>query len=322
MNIGELEMKNNYHLFNTRLEEKEWVDENGLTDPYISYVKETSKLSYRYQEPVRVGQYLHKDGKINDTLGTDIVGICVIPEFMLPDGKARFMSMVNMSSSINTGTKKDEHLQWCPQYDQLNLENQYNRVPLDGELTGSITSQDGWGYLPTDRTDVPDRFTVDNSFDLGTKYYSNSNKIHSPYNVNGELSNPYIATKTSSGTTINTPLCHFDGAENTRVLVESSWETPAANACSNFAPGFKDGEWFLPSIGELGFIMPRFEYINSRIKDAAEVGAFAVALSLNHYYWSSSEYSTNGAWYLGTFDGDVYYDIKNDNYLVRAFLAP
>lgn len=77
-------------------------------------------------------------------------------------------------------------------------------------------------------------------------------------------------------------------------------------------------------MGELGYIMPKWNEIQGAISNIKTVyGSNVVAVSLtdSDYYWSSSEYSSNNARYLSTYNGNV--DDRNKNYdlyYVRAFL--
>ncbi len=42
---------------------------------------------------IKVGDYLHYDGTIDNKVSFDIIGVCVIPSRFLPDGFARFISL-------------------------------------------------------------------------------------------------------------------------------------------------------------------------------------------------------------------------------------
>ena len=95
--------------------------------------------------------------------------------------------------------------------------------------------------------------------------------------------------------------------------------SPAAVCCRRYAPSENTkGKWYLPAMGELGFIMPRFKLINEKL--SALGSSVAVQLSSFSSYWSSSEYDSNYARGLGTSNGSVNYDGKYGIGLVRAFL--
>jgi len=50
---------------------------------------------------IKVGDYLHCDGTIDDKVSFDMTGVCVIPSNFLPDGLARFMSFRTVFSRWN-----------------------------------------------------------------------------------------------------------------------------------------------------------------------------------------------------------------------------
>ena len=99
---------------------------------------------------------------------------------------------------------------------------------------------------------------------------------------------------------------------------------PAAACCHLYkTEGTEQGDWYLPAMGELGYIMPKWNEIQGAISNINTVyGSNVVAVSLNdnNYYWSSSEYSSNNARNLTTNGGYVGYYNKNGNLYVRAFL--
>ena len=77
----------------------------------------------------------------------------------------------------------------------------------------------------------------------------------------------------------------------------------------------KQGEAFLPSLTELEKLFANKAAIN------ASLNALGVAL-LEGWYWSSTEYSSNGAWSLWMDDGTRDYNGKNTNIrYVRPVLA-
>ena len=186
----------------------------------------------------------------------------------------------------------------------------------------------------------------------GTPTWSSSNYAPSPYAgsdmKSGNFNTAYSDTTKSS----YNALSDFKGIVNTKILTDlakaqSNWKTdtsitneygegyyPAACCCARFhttgTKSFKDctteelkkgtGFWYLPSCGELGYIIPRLYDINdtiSKLKTAYSVG---VQLSTNYFYWSSSEYSSYLARCVYTYNGYVYNYGKDYSNYVRAFL--
>ena len=110
------------------------------------------------------------------------------------------------------------------------------------------------------------------------------------------------------------------GKEATRKILEISrkkrQEAEAAQWCCDYAEdGVKQGEAFLPSLTELEKLFANKAAIN------ASLNALGVAL-LEGWYWSSTEYSSTGAWTLGMSDGTRNAYGKSYNYhYVRPVLA-
>ena len=92
---------------------------------------------------------------------------------------------------------------------------------------------------------------------------------------------------------------------------------PASNFCKSFAPGFKDGEWYLPSVGELLLINKSYSTI---LQSVTKV--FSAITSLPYWYWSSNQYSAGDSWRVGLSSGDVVHTTVNTSgtYVV-PFLA-
>lgn len=71
-----------------------------------------------------------------------------------------------------------------------------------------------------------------------------------------------------------------------------------------------DDEW-IPSLGELAIICKNKEKINEAL---AFVGGDKLTST---WYWSSTEYSATGAWYVGFHNGNVFGGSKSKSYVVR-----
>ena len=82
------------------------------------------------------------------------------------------------------------------------------------------------------------------------------------------------------------------------------------------------GVWYMPACGELGFIVPHFKRNNKTMTNVNTVFDSSTAVLLGDYYfWSSSEYSSNLARLVYTYDGYVGSLNKNYGKYVRAFCA-
>ena len=78
--------------------------------------------------------------------------------------------------------------------------------------------------------------------------------------------------------------------------------------------GTKAGDWYLPAMEELYAI-----YGNMGVLNVA-LGKIAATRLGTSYYWSSSEYSSSGAWALYFYSGSVDY-FRESNFYVRPVLA-
>ena len=132
----------------------------------------------------------------------------------------------------------------------------------------------------------------------------------SPYLTNDTF-NPVYGAITEGGNALS----DFNGLSNTQLLVNEGEQYHAAHACWNYKdPANSNLQWYLPAMGELGFLMPRFQLINQSIQ---AVGGTPVE---NNTFWSSSELLRGGfcAWYLGTSNGYVYDYAKGVTMCVRS----
>ena len=90
-----------------------------------------------------------------------------------------------------------------------------------------------------------------------------------------------------------------------------------ANFCKSFVPGFKDGEWYLPAVGELLLINKSYSTI---LKSITKI--YPSITSLTHWYWSSNQYSAFTSWNVFLHSGDVgRNDVDYSGNFVVPFLA-
>lgn len=302
--------------------------------PNVSLVSESSKVYYNPKASIVVGTYLYDDGTTGTTPNSNVVGVCVIPNGLLPDRKARFMSVKGVNSNNTTGGN-DEGIMWSSNYTKTVLPTQYNsavcvRPNGDTQAVTDIIDHDSNGrvvYMPSDKTTgtYEEGTGLTNPFDsvneINLKYAYADDGDHyppSPYYSNGTLNSNYIATKKSNGDSITNALSDIDGYTNTQILIKDA-DVVAAKRCGVFAPNnYGQGKWYLPAIGELAFIMPRWNEIQ------AALGSVDGGVQLNsaYNYSSSTEYDRVNAWRLYTGNGSV--DSSGKDYggnYVRAFLV-
>ena len=140
---------------------------------------------------------------------------------------------------------------------------------------------------------------------------------------------------------VSNALSNSDGKSNSEILwglatAQSDWKTsstiidssanhyfPAACCCWRYrTEGTQYGDWYLPALNELSYIMSSFDLINNATTHMRSLYNISVGVLLNtsNYYWSSSEYSNFHAKNLYTKDGSTYNDRKYSQNYVRAFL--
>lgn len=298
------------HVFENTEDYDAYVTGGHYIEPSFCFIKNDTLVKY-HPYFISVGDIAYWDGsqvctvpqtEWNSSLGTP-VGVVVIPEGMLPDGKARMFGL-KYATSAGTSSNSSVSLTWGPSNTNTSLTD-YNRVPITDNAGSTSTGSNSYGYVPSDK------FTGTQSYvDPLAKYSQSSNLIPSPYLGDNRIFNPEYS-KAISG--YNNVLSDFDGLGNTQTLVGLGTGYTAANACWNYKDGVSDTQWYLPAAGELGFLVARLQTINAAI---TTVGGVAVD---SYYFWSSSEFSSTNAYYVHTRTGSVSNDTKGVHYYARAF---
>ena len=280
----------------------------------------------RISNNIKLGDFLHQDGIIDDIPSDNIIGVCVIPSNFLPDGRARFISMASMDArNKEKGCHEKERsmMTWFAEVNNhdCNFLVQRDEVPLDNNSDGVIDRFYAWGRVPLFEG-FNTFLTIANPQDPWTKYYQETPyRIPSPYALDGSF-NPLFHSKGSANA-----LNDYRGDLNTREVVYSKKPKerccPAFYCCERFSPGYMNNKWYLPAIGELAFIPPRLKIIRDKILEAINAGSPGVVLSTGFYsgYWSSTERSSGYAWQVKLGYGSVVPQTKNTANFVRAFIS-
>ena len=347
----------------------EYKKSEGFLKPNVSHCVNENHVHYNPIPSPKdiVGSIAYYDGSTvkfalkddyTSTMGTPI-GVVVIPQSHMEDGKCRVMSLANMSyKTPETGTlvgtsnadanTAGANLMWgVYNNDIAELTNYDKVVTVDGATTADH------GYLPSDwwvgksEVVIPDDKTytanpVSNNVDVETAWHgiddwdtlTDSNMCPSPYLSDGSKNPLYF--------TAGQALCDMDGKSNTNILVNLSaiktqargpFENvqanyPAAMACHMYhTQGTNQGDWYLPAMGELGYLYARAKKINETL---TSLGSSAVGYGvptdwnkLGSWLWSSSEYSGNYSrrlYYVGYVRGSSKANYYVDG-RVRAFAA-
>jgi hypothetical protein len=265
--------------FKTKADYDAYKQNSNWMRPNLSAIEE-SKLA-KFNKVISLGDVAYWNGgsvytvakdKWSSLLGTPI-GVVVIPSGMLPDGKAR---MIGLKPVDNNGNASSSHVQmaWGPNGTNTSLTD-YNHLPITDNIGLTSTGSDYTGRLPSDK------FTGSQSFvDSKSKYNGTSKLIPSPYLGDDKTLNPEYSKEIDKGNMFG----DFNGLQNTEVLVGLGSDYVAASAAWKYSDGVSDTQWYLPAMGELGFILPRFNVINDAI---TAVGG----IMPNFGIWSSSEAS-------------------------------
>jgi hypothetical protein len=216
----------------------------------------------------------------------NVIGVIVIPSNILPDSYPRMIGINAINSEgypfFSSPTPNDS--------------SSFEDSALNNYIKMAYYNSDGYS-------------------NFGTITENNGNGVMSPYTTGNTLNPDYII---KSG--IHNCFCDFKGLQNTITLVTNQPKNVAANVAYNYGDGYSVKQWYLPSIGELGFLAAKLTYINNSI---TSVGGDSIDISTG--LWSSTEYNAGAAWnvYFGqsTINNScvVESSSKSADYHVRPF---
>ena len=179
----------------------------------------------------------------------------LIPENFLPDGKARIISL-NILGEFAWDTTGDSDNNLV--YPALSFRYVPTTDNMGSTTYGKYSGSGSNASLPSDRS----YWSGEQSYvDPLSKYYNKRSYIPSPY-LGDEFNHAY-AVELEGGNVLS----DFNGLSNTQLLVNEGEQYEAAHACWNYKdPANSNLQWYLPAMGELGFLMPRFNLINQSIQ--------------------------------------------------------
>ena len=150
----------------------------------------------------------------------------------------------------------------------------------------------------------------------------------SPIASSIKWSTEYVNTGAFQSSSWQNAIKDFDVSGNMTKIIQSgnSNTYPAAYAALNYAPSAaptSKGKWMLPTAGILSSLYTKLNAVNNTI---SKVGGTQLKGD-NEHIWSSSEYSSNHAWYFCTLNvsspGGVNWNRKDTNfsdYVVRPVI--
>ena len=274
------------------------------------------------------------------------IGVVAVPASHAPNGKARVISLAAMDCSNPDSGNTEGHngvywggygftvadlplLTFAP---SINTSGKID-FPSPQQITYQQTLSRGTHYLSSDYFSIMQNpFMTDESY----HYNRTSNYLPSPYLQDG-TSNPIYRDTTNTGNV----LADFDGKGNTAKILavdnssSTEWQTastitnapndehihPAAQCCWRYhTVGTNQGDWYLPSAGEFGYVVARRKAIDASITKIQQAGSSALLLSSNYAYWFSTQFSSNDAVVLDLSNGIVKDFDKHYIEYVRCFL--
>ena len=274
-----------------------------LITPNVSFINEDSSVRYYHLLVPKLYDYLYEDGSFGKKDATKTaIGVCVIPGGVLPDGKARFMSLKGMTPTSPNEGGSDTSIYWGVSGCDIPSLTNFETV-VTGDATAEGTNSGG--------------YVLKNDLYLSTPHIPSPIDYFSAYSSSGATSDLDGKANTEKILAVdNAASTAWQTAESITNDVDTATVHPAAQCCWRFNPGSTNqGDWYLPSLGELAFIMPNFNDLQTAISNVS-----GVQLGDSLTYWSSTENGDGIAWIVDTDGGLVAYGMSTLGY-VRAFLA-
>ena len=263
------------------------------------------------------------------------VGVVVIPNShnVYGNGAAGIVSLTPMSTlTPSTGASDGndiEEMCWGELSDIETLPDlsQVNHLGNTSEIKNSVQgTTNTTGCMAIDYSVGG----IQNPLDTQTIYLQ-ANEYHapSPYDNYGNRSPLYY--QTSSPGSIYNSLSDFHGYANTKEIVKvrgdknyGSWKPtkmvgsdyPAASCCDMyFTEGTKQGDWYLPGFGELGYLVARKKVIDSSL---VKLGKYSINVEKN--ILSSTEVRGDYSSIVDAVNGKFGYTEKTNTGHVYSFL--
>lgn len=248
------------------------------------------------------------------------IGVVVIPTShdVYGTGEAAIVNFTYLSRTApDTGTATPSNSPMLA-VDQHHNFPSFNMAPgYDGsgaEVKPTLITPQGKGKLPTDRGFTGKKCPVASGFNYPPSMNADRNYCPNPYLEDGGRNPDYYDTTI---TTSANCLSDFDGEGNTKRMVDlstsqSNWKTASSidynpslthypAACCSwrfYTKGTKQGDWYIPSMGEFGYLMVRLNYINSVITKIKEIYPSLTigTISGTEIYYTST-YAETGTYY-------------------------
>ena len=274
------------------------------------------------------------------------IGVVVVPASHTDDGTARVMSLSAMDYNNPEVGSTDGHvgMAWGGLESDILMLPNLTKAPYIAEYVNKITAHTqtilGWDTVPLINMSSDYYTSYQNPYDTKSYYGgggSISKAMPSPYLEDGTKNPIYHSTSNTASI-----LANMDGKGNTEKILavdnasDTSWQTaatitntgttetihPAAQCCGRYhTVGTNQGDWYLPSAGELGYLASRWKAIDTSIKKIVSSGFEALVLPIDEHYWSSTEFEGGISVRLDFYNNYAVFGYNNLNnyYYVRAF---
>lgn len=270
------------------------------------------------------------------------IGIVAVPSSHTEEGRPRIVSLaaMNYDTPDSGSVTKYQYIYWgCSGYEVTDLptKNEFPYLTILSE-NGTVNYYTSYCFLPSDAFSGE----TDNPLNSLEGFYDNNDtyRMCSPYKEDGSKELRYFDTSNTGNV-----LADFDGKWNTEKILavdnsnSTDWQTaptisneryeqhvhPAAQCCWRYhTDGTHQGDWYLPSAGEFGYVLARYGSINLAINTLNTQYSTKLGILLGDYwvaYWSSTQHSSENAVYVYFATGSVKDYHKNTENYVRAFLA-
>ena len=276
--------------------------ENSTLNKFLINGKDYSSDIYPLSEYIPIGVEVVPSNHTDDGT-TRIIGLALMdrdnPDNGNNTGSNIYMSFGINGSNISTLNKKTV----LP-----TISNDLREISGEQKIVGWVNPLSTTCYFPSDYLTI-----YNNPYDKKTFYRANIlnlayRAVPSPYLNDGSKNEIYHST-------INTGniLSDMDGKGNTEKILEidnsesTSWQTattiqaatedyihPGAQCCWRYhTVGTNQGDWYLPSAGELGYLISRLGAITNSLEKLNEQGVISINRILSGIIMSSTENSSD-----------------------------
>ena len=277
------------------------------------------------------------------------IGVVVVPASHAPNGRARIISLAAMDCSnpdngdseghynMFWGNANEELSNLLPFHSNIPYINEANTINFGDEQTIKGYALGG-GYVSSDYYNDNNPNRMQNPFMTDEYYYFNNVSYYyfpSPY-LENNMPNPIYRDTSNSNV-----LSDFNGKGNTDIIINlankysTDWQTastiqnsnrnkynyPPAQCCWRYhTVGTNQGDWYLPSAGELAYLCARRKAIDTSIQKIIDNGTPALLLVNFSYYWGSTKKRIYDSIDVNLADGGLGFNDIDYKLLVRAFL--